>query len=70
VHAILARNLVPTPPMSDLFGKTGRYWLGQQALPADERSNVAALLRQLDFHAEELATSPESSPRRRWVIRS
>jgi transposase len=23
-------------------------------LPADERSNVAALLRQLDFHAEEL----------------
>jgi transposase len=21
VHAILARNLVPTPPMSDLFGK-------------------------------------------------
>src|SRR5690349_5954978 len=55
VHAILAHNLVPTPPMSDLFGKTGRYWLGQQPLPADERSNVAALLWQLDFHAQELA---------------
>jgi transposase len=24
VHAILARNLAPTPPVSDLFGKTGR----------------------------------------------
>jgi transposase len=25
VHAILARNLAPTPPVSDLFGKTGRH---------------------------------------------
>jgi transposase len=54
VHAILARNLAPTPPVSDLFGKTGRHWLSRQALPADERSCVAALLRQLDFLAEEL----------------
>jgi transposase len=55
VHAILARNLAPKPPVSDLFGKTGRHWLSQQQLPADERSSVAALLRQLDFHADELA---------------
>jgi len=55
VHAILARNLVPTPPVSDLFGKTGRHWLSQQVLPGDERSSVQALLRQLDFHGEELA---------------
>jgi transposase len=55
VHAILARNLAPTPPMSDLFGKTGRHWLSIQPLPADERSSVQALLRQLDFHGGELA---------------
>jgi len=55
VHAILTRNLAPTPPVSDLFGKTGRHSLSRQALPADERSTVAALLRQLDFHGDELA---------------
>jgi transposase len=55
VHAILARNLAPTPPVSDLFGKTGRYWLARQPLPADEQASVQALLRQLDFHAHELA---------------
>jgi transposase len=54
VPAVLARNLAPTPPVSDLFGKTGRHWLSRQALPADERSCVAALLPQLDFLAEEL----------------
>ena len=55
VHAILARNLAPTPPVSDLFGKTGRHWLEQQVLPADERSTAQALLRQFDFHGSELA---------------
>jgi transposase len=55
IHAILARNLAPTPPVSDLFGKRGRYWLSMQPLPADERSSVHALLRQLDFHGAELA---------------
>ena len=46
VHGILNRNLVPTPPVSDLFGGTGRHWLSRQDLPADERSTVAALIRQ------------------------
>ena len=55
VHAILARNLAPTPPVSDLFGTAGRHWLSIQPLPADERSSVQALLRQLDFHGDELA---------------
>jgi transposase len=55
VHAILARNLAPTPPVSDLFGKTGRHWLSRQALPTDERASVQALLRQLDFHSGELS---------------
>jgi transposase len=57
VHAILARNLAPAPPVSDLFGMTGRHWLSRQDLPADERSAVAALLRQLDFHGAELAAT-------------
>lgn len=55
VHAILARNLAPTPPVSDLFGTAGRHWPSRQDLAADERSAVAALLRQLDFHGGELA---------------
>ena len=55
VHAILARNLAPTPPVSDLFGTAGRHWLSTQLLPIDERSSVQALLRQLDFHGTELA---------------
>jgi transposase len=33
----------------------GRTWLAAQELPADEQAAAAALLRQLDFHAEELA---------------
>jgi transposase len=54
VHAILARNLAPSCPVSDLFGKAGRHWLARQALPADERRSVQALVRQLDFHGAEL----------------
>jgi transposase len=41
--------------VSDLFATTGRHWLSRQVLPPDERSAVQALLRQLDFHGEELA---------------
>src|SRR5579859_4012052 len=54
VQAILHRNLVPRCPAADLFGIKGRAWLTEQELPADERQAVAALLRQLDFHAQEL----------------
>jgi transposase len=54
VHAILARNLAPTCPVSDLFGKAGRHWLAAQELPPDERRSVSALVRQLDFHGDEL----------------
>jgi transposase len=45
VHAILARNLAATCPVSDLLGRAGRHWLCQQQLPGDEcvveRSNHA-----------------------------
>ena len=55
VQAILHRNLVPRCPAADLFGIKGRAWLAEQELPADERQAVEALLRQLDFHGQELA---------------
>src|SRR5215217_2732560 len=54
VQAILHRNLVPRCPATDLFGHKGRRWLAEQELPADERQAAEALLRQLDFHGEEL----------------
>jgi transposase len=54
VQSILHRNLVPRCPAADLFGHKGRAWLAAQELPADERRAVEALLRQLDFHGEEL----------------
>ena len=55
VHAVLSRNLVPMCPHADLFGGVGRRWLAQQSVPADEQRSVDALLRQLDFHGDELA---------------
>ncbi len=54
VQAILQRNLVPKPAVSDLFGIKGRCWLANQPLPPDEELAVEALLRQLDFHGQEL----------------
>src|SRR5216117_3370288 len=54
VHAILHRNLVPRCPAADLFGIKGRTWLAAQDLPQDEHQAVGALLRQLDFHGQEL----------------
>lgn len=55
VQAILHRNLVVRCPAADLFGIKGRAWLAEQDLPADESAAATALLRQLDFHADELA---------------
>src|SRR4051794_755123 len=54
VHAILHRNLIPRCPAADLFGHKGRRWLAEQELPPDELAAATALLRQLDFHGEEL----------------
>jgi transposase len=55
IHAILHRNLVPRCPASDMFGRKGRAWLAEQPLPPDEQAALTSLLRQLDFHGEELA---------------
>ncbi len=54
MQSILHRNLVPRCPAADLFGHKGRAWLAEQELPPDERQAAEALLRQLDFHGEEL----------------
>jgi transposase len=54
VHGILSRNLVPTCPHADLFSGVGRRWLAAQSLPADEQRSIDALIRQLDFHGDEL----------------
>ena len=55
VHAALARNLRPRPPMKDLFGKGGRVWLAAVPLPADEQLTVDGCLRQIDALQEEIA---------------
>src|SRR4051794_36392328 len=55
VHAILSRNLVPTCPHADLFSGVGRRWLAAQTVPVDEWRSIDALIRQLDFHGDELA---------------
>ena len=57
VQAILHRNLMPRPPVSDLFGTAGRRWLFRQDLPEDEHHAIGALLRQLDFLGSELVTA-------------
>ena len=54
VQSILHRNLIPRCPAADLFGIKGRCWLANQPLPTDEALTVQALLRQLDFHGQEL----------------
>jgi hypothetical protein len=54
VQAVLHRNLIPRCPAPDLFGIKGRKWFGEQELPADEQAAAAALVRQLDFHGQEL----------------
>jgi transposase len=54
VQSILHRNLVPRCPAADLFGRKGRAWLAAQDLPPDEQQAVGGLLRQLDFHGQEL----------------
>jgi transposase len=54
VQAILHRNLVARCPFADLFGVSGRCWLADQPLPQDEHFAVQALIRQLDFHGQEL----------------
>ena len=54
VHAALARTLSPRPPVTDLFGRAGRRWLGERPLPAEERLTVEGCLRQVDLCDQEV----------------
>ena len=48
-HAVLARNLMGRPPVTDVFGKKGRQWLAALELPADESETLECCLREVDF---------------------
>lgn len=54
IHATLMRCLVGRPPFSDLFGKRGRRWLSELALPEEERESVDSALRQIEFLDQEI----------------
>jgi transposase len=56
VHAILHAHLIPPCPHAELFGRLGRIWLAQQAVPNDERAAIERHLRELDRLGEDLAT--------------
>ena len=63
IHAVLIRRLKGRPPVTDLFGVTGRAWLSDQQLPADERETIDGCLRQVDFLASEIAVLDTSIAR-------
>jgi transposase len=54
-HGVLSRNLCERPPVTDAFGKAGRDWLAELALPVDERLTLDGCLRQVDFLDGEIA---------------
>lgn len=56
VHAVLARCLLGRSPVSDLFGKRGRTWLGAQQLGEEEAETVSGCLRQIEFLDGEITT--------------
>jgi transposase len=55
IHAVLMRQLIGRPPMSDLFGAKGRRWLSGLQLPDEERETVDGAMRQIAFLDAEIA---------------
>lgn len=53
VHAVLHEQGLRSP-VTDLFGKRGRFWLGQVKLPEQARESVQACLRMIDHYGEEI----------------
>jgi transposase len=53
VHAVLHQQGLRSP-VTDLFGKRGRWWLAQVQLPAQARESVNVCLRLLDGYSEEI----------------
>jgi transposase len=64
VHAVLARNLCPRPPVSDAFGKAGRRWLETLELPEEERLTVRGCLRQIDALEADVAELEQALAKR------
>lgn len=54
VHALLAQ-VGATPPVTDLFGRGGRRWLGQVRLDGQRAYELRGYLRILDCLGEEIA---------------
>ena len=54
-QAVLHRNLVQRPKLSDLFATKGRAWLQTVRVADDEQLTLDGALRQLDFLDGELA---------------
>ena len=63
VHSILHRNLVPPPPVTDLFGKKGRRLLAEVELPEGEALLLEADLRLLDFLDKEVGEADKALAR-------
>jgi transposase len=55
IHAVLMRQLVGRPPVSDLFGVKGREWLAELELALEERETVDAAMRQIEFLDAEIS---------------
>jgi transposase len=55
VHAVLMRQLVGRPPVSDLFGVKGREWLAALELAVEERETIDGCMRQIEFLDTEIA---------------
>jgi transposase len=53
VHAMLHQQGLRSP-VTDLFGRKGRAWLGQVKLPATGRETVEICLRMIDRYTEEI----------------
>jgi transposase len=53
VHAVLHQQGLRSP-VTDLFGKRGRYWLAGVKLPEQARESVQACLRMIDSYSEEI----------------
>ena len=60
IHAVLMRQLIGRPRVSDLFGANGRAWLSELELPDEERETIDGGLRQVDFIDEEIAQVGEA----------
>ena len=63
-QAMLHRNLIKRPKLTDIFGAAGRQWLATVPLADDERITLDGALRQIDFFDAEVAAVVHELARR------